>query len=92
VLVTRQGMASATSLQPSDVDREFVLMYSVMNENGNLFLQDNIDRFLGGVEPADTALFQESNLKHAINGFLYCYRDGVCCLCACVCVCVCVRE
>ena len=55
------------------IDREFVAVLSVMNENESHYLQDNIDRFAGdpaSVNPADPD-FQESNLMHSINGYVY---------------------
>lgn len=78
VIVTRRGAARGSSNPvPTDVDREFVLMFSVMNEGANLFFQDNVDAFLNGVVPNNTEEFEESNLKHAINGFMFCYRDDL---------------
>ena len=77
LLVTGRGLAtSATELRPRDVDREFVMLYSVFSENASPLLQKNIDRFLNGVTPPDAADFEESNLKHAINGLMYCHGGG----------------
>ena len=55
------------------IDREFVAVFSVLNENESHYLQDNIDRFAGqpgSVDPDDPD-FQESNLMHSINGYVY---------------------
>jgi hephaestin len=55
------------------IDREFIAVFSVMNENESHYLQDNIDRFAGdpgSVNPDDPD-FQESNLMHSINGYVY---------------------
>jgi manganese oxidase len=77
VIVTRKGMAtSSTNLRPKDVNREFVMMFGVINENENYFLQENVDSFLNGVTPENADEFEESNLMHAINGYLYCHRDS----------------
>jgi FtsP/CotA-like multicopper oxidase with cupredoxin domain len=55
------------------IDREFVAVFSVMNENESHYLQRNINRFAGdpaSVDPDDPD-FQESNLMHSINGYVY---------------------
>jgi hephaestin len=55
------------------IDREFVAVFTVMNENQSHYLQDNIDTFAGkprSVDPEE-ADFQESNLMHSINGYVY---------------------
>jgi manganese oxidase len=55
------------------VDREFVAFFSVMNENESPYLDWNIQHFPGrpsSVDPEDGD-FQESNLMHSINGYVY---------------------
>lgn len=77
VIVTRRNMTTGfVEARPKDVDREFVLMFSVIHESANYFLQDNLNAFLGGHMPEDLEHFEESNLKHAINGYLFCHNDG----------------
>ena len=56
-----------------DVDREFVALYSVIDENDSLLLDRNIQRYTGRpeeVDPEDDG-FIESNLMHSINGYVY---------------------
>jgi len=77
ILVTKAGKARSGSAVPTDVDREFVQMFSVINEGASVFLQDNIDKYLNGTTPSDADTFDESNLKHAINGLLYCYQSNL---------------
>ena len=59
--------------RPRGVDREFVLLFTVFDENSSWYLQQNIDAFAG--EPASVDLededFEESNLMHAINGWVF---------------------
>ena len=55
------------------IDREFIAVFSVLDENQSHYLQDNIDRFTGNprsVDPEDEG-FEESNLMHSINGYVY---------------------
>jgi Multicopper oxidase len=69
--ITRRGEARDDG-SPKDVDREIFALFSVMNENESPFLQRNISRFALPPlpDPADEG-FQESNLMHAINGYVY---------------------
>jgi FtsP/CotA-like multicopper oxidase with cupredoxin domain len=61
---------------PKDIDREFVNLYTVMDENVSWFLQDNIDRTIK-TEPEDEEAFEEGNLMHAINGYLFANLPGL---------------
>jgi FtsP/CotA-like multicopper oxidase with cupredoxin domain len=72
IVVTQRGMARADG-SPKDVDRELFSFFSVMNENQSPYLDRNIRRYAGdpaGVDPDDED-FQESNLMHSINGYVY---------------------
>lgn len=74
IIVTARGMADADG-RPADVDREFVTMFTVFDENSGNYLCENLKRFTG--ETCDNADhveddgFVESNLMHGINGYLY---------------------
>ncbi|XP_037323341.2 ferroxidase HEPHL1 isoform X1 [Pungitius pungitius] len=53
------------------VDKEFFLLFSVMDENGSWYLEENIERFgTKKTDPQDEN-FKESNLMHAVNGRMY---------------------
>jgi hephaestin len=72
IIVTRAGMARPDG-SPKDVDREFVTMFSVIDENQSAYLGDNIQTYAGkpsSVKP-DSDEFIESNLMHSINGYVY---------------------
>ncbi|GFH26938.1 uncharacterized protein HaLaN_25172, partial [Haematococcus lacustris] len=67
--------------KPADVDQEVVLFFSVINEAGSLYTFDNVRQYLDQSlwttsELYDTLLknasFEESSLKHAVNGFMFC--------------------
>jgi manganese oxidase len=69
--VTRKGMARADG-SPVDVDRELFNMFLVSNENGSPLLQESLDQFATPpFPPLDDEDFQESNLMHSINGYVY---------------------
>ena len=59
---------------PVQYDVQYVMSFSIINENKSPFLDENVEHYL--TEPVDLEDpdFQESNLKHAINGFIFC--DG----------------
>jgi hephaestin len=72
MIITGAGKARADG-SPTDVDREFVTMFEVSDENQSPYLADNIATYPtdpGSVDPEDEE-FQESNLKHSINGYVY---------------------
>jgi hephaestin len=72
IIVTRDGEGDAAGV-PNDVDREFVTMFTVFDENVSPYLQTNIETYAGRprtVKPDDED-FIESNLMHSVNGFLF---------------------
>jgi Multicopper oxidase len=68
------------TLERTDVVDEMFLHFSVNNEGDSFHLDDNIVRVDGNRQLDNASLdalkknsdFQESNLMHAINGFMYC--------------------
>ncbi|XP_061492982.1 ceruloplasmin isoform X2 [Rhineura floridana] len=58
-----------------NVDREFILMFSVMDENFSWYLDENIKKYCSEPDKVDkeNEEFQESNKMHAINGYMYGY-------------------
>lgn len=77
IVVTRKGMARPDGT-PKDVDREFVANFTVMDENASPWLDANIARAGAPdtVDPEDEG-FVESNLMHAINGYVYGNLPGI---------------
>ena len=69
--ITARGMARADG-SPKDVDREVFELFSVMNENKSPYLDANVHRFaqVPYAPPGDEG-FDESNLMHSINGYVY---------------------
>lgn len=84
IIVTRRGMAGPTG-RPKDVDREFVTLWKIFDENASELFDDNVARFTEpGMTPGSgsadgddrnaqgpAADWVESNLKHAINGYIF---------------------
>ncbi|KAF7243180.1 Ceruloplasmin, partial [Varanus komodoensis] len=62
-----------------DVDREFVLLFSVMDENFSWYLDKNIEEHCSEPDKVDkdNEEFQESNKMHSINGYMYGYLPNL---------------
>lgn len=78
IIITRRDQAKADGT-PRDVDREFVTLYTIFDENLSPYLAENINRYTGDpatVDPSDEE-FVKSNLKHAINGYIYGHVPGL---------------
>jgi len=67
IIVTARGRARDDG-RPNDVDREFVNLYMIDDENDSWYLEENVART--GADPSHEE-FGESNLKHGINGYIY---------------------
>ncbi|CAN9501344.1 unnamed protein product [Ophioblennius macclurei] len=70
LLVCKKGTLSANGSQKG-VDKEFFLLFSVMNENKSWYLDDNIREFGSSKTDEASELFEESNNMHAVNGRMY---------------------
>jgi hephaestin len=71
MVVTAKGAARPDG-SPRDVDRELFELFTVMNENNSPYLNENLNRFAQQPFPSpDDEEFQESNLMHAINGYVF---------------------
>lgn len=74
ILVSRRGTLDADD-KPRDVDREFVVLFSVFDENQSHYRDENIRRYAPrapvGEEGEGHEEFEESNLMHAMNGYVY---------------------
>jgi len=57
-------------------DREFIMVFTVFDENKSYFLDENKAYFAPTADPDDED-FQESNLMHSINGFVYTKIPGL---------------
>ncbi len=78
IIVSARGTTKPDGT-PQGVDREFVTLFTVFNENESPYLDHNIRTY--AANPAsvnkDDEGFVESNLKHAINGFLFGHLSGL---------------
>jgi len=77
MIVTARGKAKADG-SPLDVDREFVVMFKVFDENDSWYLNYNTKTFPTNHPVGQRAAtlqaddeFIESNLMHSMNGYVY---------------------
>lgn len=70
IIVVARGRARDDG-RANDVDREFVNLFMIYDENDSWYLEDNVAAAGVNLEHADPDLFEESNLKHTVNGFLW---------------------
>ncbi|XP_043547442.1 hephaestin-like protein 1a isoform X2 [Chiloscyllium plagiosum] len=73
LLTCKKGILDDVTLKRKDVDQDFVMMFSVVDENLSWYLDDNINEYctLPSAVDKDDEAFQESNKMHSINGFLF---------------------
>lgn len=69
IIISRKGELDSKG-KLRGIDREFVVLFSVFDENKSLLLEKNMEDFAPRIDP-DDAEFQESNRMHAMNGYVY---------------------
>lgn len=74
IIITRVGEGNKDAT-PRDVDREFVTLFNVFDENSSLYLDVNLARCGEPCNP-DNEDFEESNLMHGMNGLVYGNNQG----------------
>lgn len=74
IIITKKGWANADG-SPKDVDKEFVTLFTVFDENNSKHLSRNMAR-LSNAALAEDDDFIESNLMHAMNGLLWGNNTG----------------
>ncbi|WP_310528374.1 multicopper oxidase domain-containing protein [Nocardioides sp.] len=74
MVITARARADVASATPADVDREIFSFYTVDNENASMHLDRNLAELAlspNQVATSDQEAFEESNLMHSINGYVY---------------------
>lgn len=71
IIISRKGTLQKNG-KLKGIDREFVVLFSVLDENKSLFRDKNIERFAPAAkEKPEDPDFVESNLKHSMNGLIF---------------------
>lgn len=74
MVITAKGKADIATATPMDVDREIFSYYTVVDENVSPYLERNLQELAGAphsIPAEDAGAFEESNLMHSINGYVY---------------------
>ncbi|KAF5901209.1 hephaestin-like protein 1, partial [Clarias magur] len=71
--VCKKGVLDESGRQHigSEVQKEFFLLFTVMDENESRYLERNIDVFGSDESDKGSPIFQESNKMRSVNGFMY---------------------
>jgi len=72
MIIYAEGVLQENGL-PKGIDREYVIMLQVQDENLSWYIEENIQTYCykpETVDPGDDG-FIESNLMHSINGYVY---------------------
>jgi len=72
IVICAKGMCDDDA-KPTDVDEEVFTVFMVMDENASILQEMNLNRYLNGVQITEDEMgdYEESNLMHAMNGYLY---------------------
>ena len=77
ILISRKGQLGEDN-KPRGIDREFVVLFSVFDENQSHYLDKNIRQFAPEASSQlDNEDFIESNLMHGMNGYVYSNLPGL---------------
>lgn len=71
IIITAKGKSRPDGT-PNDVDREFVTLFNIYDENQSTYFDVNLKAYLPGkTVNTNDLLFIESNMKHTINGYIF---------------------
>ncbi|XP_071090670.1 hephaestin-like protein [Haliotis cracherodii] len=76
LLVCKRGTLTGRNEQ-INVEKEFHLLMSVIDENKSWYLEDNMKLAGMDINSTHTRSFTESNLMHSINGLMYGNLEGL---------------
>ncbi|HYE33831.1 multicopper oxidase domain-containing protein [Methylocaldum sp.] len=71
IIISRRGVLQSNG-KLKGIDREFVVLFTVFDENKSFYLDKNISTFApAAAEKSEDESFVESNLMHGMNGYVY---------------------
>ncbi|XP_059207832.1 ferroxidase HEPHL1 [Centropristis striata] len=76
LLVCKKGTLGENGTQKG-LDKEFFLLFSVLDENMSWYFEENIEMFGSNETNTEDEDFEESNLMHAVNGRMYGNLQGL---------------
>ena len=75
IIIVKKGLANPDAT-PKDIDREFVTLFNIFDENESKYIDTNFKKFTDGSLSTADELFIESNLMHTMNGLLWGNNTG----------------
>nr|XP_008106315.1 PREDICTED: hephaestin-like protein 1 [Anolis carolinensis] len=78
LIICKKGSLEPDGSQKG-IDKEFYLLFAIIDENLSFYLDKNIEAFAGNPSKVnkEDEDFQESNTMHAVNGYLYGTMPGL---------------
>ncbi|HUL11171.1 MAG TPA: multicopper oxidase domain-containing protein [Methylococcaceae bacterium] len=71
IIISRKGELQKNG-KLKGIDREFVVLFTIFDENKSFYLDKNIAAFAPAAkDKKDDEEFEESNLMHSMNGYVY---------------------
>jgi len=78
IIVYADGSLDPNTGRAAGIDREFVTLFAVFDENGSSLIEANLKEFVTKeIDEDDEEEFEESNMMHGINGLLYANLSGL---------------
>ncbi|OWF41460.1 Hephaestin [Mizuhopecten yessoensis] len=71
LVVCRRGVLTDDDMKRRDVDREFALLFNVMDENESWLLTENVEKYGSNETNVNDPQFKLSNQMNMINGKIY---------------------
>lgn len=71
LVICRKGSLDAFGNRKDHIDKEFALAYVIFNETNSHYFDENVQRRAPNRMDLTDSIFQASNLKFSINGFIF---------------------
>ena len=68
MIISRKGSSDTVTARPNDIDREFINVFWVTDEGLSWHAEDNATQITPDMR---NERFEEGNLMHSINGYVY---------------------
>lgn len=76
LITCRRGVLDARNQRLDQHNREFAMIYYIINENKSWYIRENMQKSSGGPVPNHVE-FEESNLMNSINGYIFGNTPGL---------------
>ena len=77
IITYSRGALNGKTNLPKGIDREFINIFQIFDENFSLYLEENVKEFTTVPVDIEEGAFRGSNLMHGINGLVYSNLKGL---------------